>query len=131
MAGLAVRLLLRLTISWVVLANPINIFAGFGGGVESPPSFLTYLFLVKHMNIAAQRRANLLSNTNLVLMFSLVFIAGIMTLVHSNQFGLFLFVFTLIRVGQMLFMDVKWVVSPITMIIIVCASIGNVIGYLI
>ena len=83
------------------------------------------------MNIAAQRRANLLSNTNLVLMFSLVFIAGVMTLVHSNQFGLFLFVFTLIRIGQMLFMDVKWVVSPITMIIIVCASIVNVIGYLI
>ena len=83
------------------------------------------------MNIAAKRRANLLSNTNLILMVSLVFIAGVMTLVHSNQFGLFLFVFTLIRVGQMLFMDVKWVVSPITLMIIVCVSIGNVIGYLI
>ena len=83
------------------------------------------------MNIAARRRANLLSNTNLILMVSLVFIAGVMTLVKSDNFGLFLFVFTLIRVGQMLFMDVKWVVRPITLMIIVCVSIGNVIGYLI
>lgn len=82
------------------------------------------------MNIAAQRRANLLSNTNLVLMFSLVFIAGVMTLVKSDNFGLFLFVFTLIRVGQMLFTDIRWVISPMTMLIIVCAAIGNVIGYL-
>jgi hypothetical protein len=35
-------------------------------------------------------------------MVSLVFIAGVMTLVKSDHFGLFLFVFTLIRVGQML-----------------------------
>lgn len=81
------------------------------------------------MNIAAKRRANLLSNTNLILMVSLVFIAGVMTLVQSDNFGLFLFVFTLIRVGQMLFTDIQWVISPMTMFIIVCAAIGNVIGY--
>ena len=81
------------------------------------------------MNIAAKRRANLLSNTNLILMVSLVFIAGVMTLVQSDNFGLFLFVFTLIRVGQMLFTDIRWVISPTTMLIIVCAAIGNVIGY--
>lgn len=81
------------------------------------------------MNIAAKRRANLLSNANLILMVSLVFIAGVMTLVQSDNFGLFLFVFTLIRVGQMLFTDIQWVISPMTMFIIVCAAIGNVIGY--
>lgn len=81
------------------------------------------------MNIAAKRRANLLSNTNLILMVSLVFIAGVMTLVQSDNFGLFLFVFTLIRVGQMLFTDIQWVISPMTMFIIVCAAIGNVIVY--
>lgn len=81
------------------------------------------------MNIAAKRRANLLSNTNLILMVSLVFIAGGMTLVQSDHFGLFLFVFTLIRVGQMLFTDIQWVISPMTMLIIVSAAIGNVIGY--
>lgn len=83
-----------------------------------------------NMNIAARRRANLLSNTNLILMVSLVFIAGVMTLVKSDNFGLFLFVFTLIRVGQMLFTDIRWVISPMTMLIIVCAAIANVIGYL-
>lgn len=82
------------------------------------------------MNLAARRRANLLSNTNLILMVSLVFIAGVMTLVKSEHFGLFLFVFTLFRVGQMLFTDIRWVISPMTMMIIVCAAIGNVIGYL-
>ena len=81
------------------------------------------------MNVAAKRRANLLSNTNLILMVSLVFIAGLMTLVQSDHFGIFLFVFTLIRVGQMLFTDIRWVISPMTMFIIVCAAIGNLIGY--
>lgn len=81
------------------------------------------------MNVAAKRRANLLSNTNLILMVSLVFIAGVMTLVHSDQFGLFLFIFTILRVGQMLFTDIRWVISPMTMFIIVCAAIGNVIGH--
>lgn len=81
------------------------------------------------MNVAACRRANLLSNTNLVLMFSLVFMAGVLTLVESPILGNVIFWFTLVRAGTLLITNTTWIVAPIPMMIILGITVGQVIGY--
>lgn len=83
------------------------------------------------MNIAAQRRANILSTTNLALMFSLVFMAGVMLLVKSETLASIIFYFTLARIGMLLFTNDRWIINPMPMMVVTSIVIGNVIGYLI
>ena len=81
------------------------------------------------MNVSACRRANLLSNTNLILMVTLVFLAGVLTLVESHILANVIFWFTLVRAGLLLLTNSVWIIAPVPMMIILGVTVGQVIGY--
>lgn len=81
------------------------------------------------MNLSVKRRANLLSNTNLILMVSLVLLAGVMLKINSPNLGLAIFYFTIIRVGLLLVTDSRWIIGPKFFILLMAIIIGQVIGY--